>query len=116
MSDMAPPPAPAPAPPTPSGGSNSNAKLIAVLGWIFAPWGIIAIFLDDYKGDVWLRQHVIQAAVVGIIGWILSTFTFGIGWVILFIYQIVLALKANKGESVEVPVIYGMVKNYIESV
>ena len=105
------PPAPAPA-----GGSGSNAKLIALLGWIFAPWGIIAIFLDDYKADKWLRQHVIQAAVVGLIGWVLSTFTFGIGWLIVFIYQIVMALKANKGESVEVPVIYGLVKNYIDNV
>ncbi|MDO8964964.1 MAG: hypothetical protein Q7W30_10815 [Coriobacteriia bacterium] len=108
-SNMTPPPAPAP-----MGGPSSNAKLIALLGWIFAPWGIIAIFLDDYKSDQWVRSHVIQGAAVGIIGWILSSFTFGLGWVIVFIYQIVMALKANKGETVEVPVIYGLVKSFIE--
>lgn len=105
-----------PAPAAVGGADAPNAKMIALLGWIFAPWGLIAIFLDDYKDNKWLRQHVIQAAAIGIIGWILSTFTFGLGWLIAFIYQVMMALKANKGESVEVPVIYGIVKNMIDNV
>jgi len=39
------PPAPAPA----AGGPSSNAKLIALLGWIFAPLGVIAIFIALWR-------------------------------------------------------------------
>ncbi|PKQ30376.1 MAG: hypothetical protein CVT60_00485 [Actinobacteria bacterium HGW-Actinobacteria-10] len=105
-----------PAPPAPPGAPqdlDSNTKLIALLGWIFAPLGVIAIFMDPYKDNAWLRQHVIQAAGVWLIGAVLSSVTFGIAWVIVFIYQIVMALKANKGDSVEVPLVYGLVKGMI---
>lgn len=117
-----PPPAPepvaAPAPPASSapavtGALDSNTKLIAMLGWIFAPWGLIAVFLDPYKGDAWLRQHVIQAAGVAVVGYVLSTVTFGIASVVAFIYQIVMGIKAYNGESVEVPLVYGVVKGMI---
>jgi uncharacterized membrane protein len=115
MSDMAPPPAPAP-----MAGPSSNAKLIALLGWIFAPLGIIAVFLDDYKNDMFVRSHVIQAAAfwiaVQIIGW-LTSFLLGLGFIIMivgFVYQVIMALKANKGETTEVPVIWGIVKSYVE--
>lgn len=111
------PPAPsapgAPQPPAPAGALDSNTRLIALLGWIFAPLGVIAIFMDQYKENVWVRQHVIQAAGVWLIGAVLSSVTLGIAWVVVFIYQVVMALKANKGESVEVPLVYGLVKGMI---
>lgn len=120
MSDMTPPPPPTPV--APVGGPSSNAKLIALLGWIFAPFGIIAIFLDDYKNDMWVRSHVIQAAAVAVVLWIVNvilgvTIILGlltpIVWLLVFIYQILMGLKAYKGDSVEVPVIYGFVKSLI---
>ncbi len=113
------PPAPA------SGGPSSNAKLIALLGWIFAPLGIIAIFLDDYKGDRFVRSHVIQAAAFAIALWIINAilgFTIILAllaplvWLAGFIYQILMGLKGYKGDTVEVPVIHGMVKNMIDQV
>lgn len=106
------PPAP-PAPPAPAGALDSNTKLIALLGWIFAPLGVIAIFMDQYKDNVWLRQHVIQAAGVWLLGALLSSVTFGIASLAALIYQIVMALKANSGDSVEVPLVYGVVKGMI---
>jgi uncharacterized membrane protein len=105
------PPAPAP-----MGGPSSNTKLIALLGWIFAPLGVIAIFMDDYKSDVWLRSHVIQAAALWLVGAVLSAISFGIGSMIVWIICIIMAIKAYNGGSVELPVIYGMVKNMIENV
>lgn len=116
MSDMAPPPAPAPAP---AGGPSSNAKLIALLGWIFAPLGIIAIFLDDYKNDMWVRSHVIQAAAVWlaiqVIGWILSFVLIGfLVFIVGYIYLLVMAIQAYNGKDIQVPVVYGMVKSFIE--
>jgi uncharacterized membrane protein len=108
MSDMTPPPA-APM----MGGPSSNAKLIALLGWIFAPLGVIALFLDDYKDDMWVKSNVIQGAAVAIVGWILGMFTFGLGSLAAFIIQIVYAIQAYNGKTVEVPVVYGLVKGMI---
>jgi uncharacterized membrane protein len=129
MSDMTPPPAP-PMPPqmpmTPPmsmGGPSSNSRLIALLGWIFAPFGIIAIFLDDYKHDLFVRSHVIQAAAVALAVWVLDTIliatvilsplTFFI-WLAAIIYQIFMAIQAYNGKTMEVPVVYGLVKSFIE--
>jgi len=117
MSDMTPPPAPAPA--APIGGPSSNAKLIALLGWIFAPLGIIAIFLDDYKNDHFVRSNVIQAAAVWlaiqVIGWVLSVVLIGfLVFIAGYIYLIVMAIQAYNGKEPQVPVVYGMVKSLID--
>jgi 4-hydroxybenzoate polyprenyltransferase len=114
MSDMAPPPVAAP-----SGEPSSNAKLIALLGWIFAPFGLIAIFLDDYKNDMFVRSNTIQAAALWlagyVLGFVLSFFLIGfIVFPIVFIIQIIFGIQAFGGKTPEVPVIYGMVKSFIE--
>jgi uncharacterized membrane protein len=105
------------------GGPSSNAKLIGLLGWIFAPLGIIAIFLDDYKNDMFVRSHVIQAAAVALVGWVVDAILGAtiilailapIVWVLIFVYQIFMAIQAYNGKTVEVPVIYGLVKSFIE--
>lgn len=118
MSDMTPPPAPPYAPPAAPAGSgpSSNAKLIALLGWIFAPLGVIAIFLDDYKSDMFVRAHVIQGAALWLVGAVLSAITFGLGSLIVWVICIIYAIQAFNGKAVQVPVIYGMVKSFIEQV
>jgi hypothetical protein len=71
------------------------------------------LFIDEHKGNMWLRQHVIQGAAVYAVQFIL--WFIGLGWIV-WLYQAYVALaKANKGESVEVPVVYGLVKGMIES-
>lgn len=118
MSDMTPPPAA----PMMASGPSSNAKLIALLGWILAPLGIIAIFLDDYKNDMFVRSHVIQAAALVVVVWVLNVIlsatvilaivALPLG-LIVFIYQVYMAIQAYNGKTVEVPVIYGFVKGMI---
>jgi uncharacterized membrane protein len=114
-----------PAAPTPAGGPSSNAKMIALLGWIFAPLGIIAIFLDEFKSDMFVRAHVIQAAALVLAVWVLNAIlsaTVILALIALplgllcFIYQVFMAIQAYNGKSVEVPVLYGLVKNFIEQV
>jgi uncharacterized membrane protein len=113
-SNYTPPPAP-----MPMGGPSSNAKLIALLGWIFAPFGLIAILLDDYKNDMFVRSHVIQAAalwLVGyVVGFVLSFLLIGfIVFPIVFIIQVIYGIQGFNGKTVEVPVVYGFVKSFIE--
>lgn len=130
MSDspnMTPPPAP-PAPPMApppayDAGPGSNAKLVALLGWIFAPLGVIAIFLDDFKHDRWVRAHVIQAAGLWLVVWvvnailgatvILSLLVPVIG-LAFFIVQVYMAIQAFSGKSFEIPYLYGFVKQFID--
>jgi uncharacterized membrane protein YedE/YeeE len=110
MSDMgsAPPVPPAPAP---SGGyASENSKMIALLAYIFAPLGLIALALDPYKDETAVKLAAWQGAALWLIAIILSAVTFGIGWVLVFIYQIVLGIQSYQGKIPEVPVIYGLVK------
>lgn len=112
MPEQAPAPPPPPAAPQPASGSNTG--LVALLCWIFAPFGIIALFLDDYKGVRLIRSAAIQGAAVSVIGAILAGFTFGLSSIAAFIYQVVLGIKANKGEDSQVPLIYGMLQSMID--
>lgn len=88
--------------------SNKVLALIAfLLGWL----GIIFAFLDQGKNDPWLRFMAWQAFFLGLASIILSMVTFGIAWFIIFIMQIIYALKAYKGEYFEVPLIAGLAKS-----
>ena len=92
------------------GPASDNSKLIALLGYIFAPLGLIALALDPYKDEPWVRIHVWQGAALWVVGFVLSFLTFGIGWILVFIYQIVLAVQVFQGGNPQVPVIYNAVK------
>lgn len=126
MSDspnMTPPPVP-PAPPVMGAEPSSNAKLVALLAWIFAPLGVIAVFLEDFKRDPFVRSHAIQSAAVALALWIAGslviTVTFGIAalfwWIVPLVVQVYYAIQAFNGKTVEVPVIYGFVKGLIDQV
>jgi hypothetical protein len=92
------------------GPASDNSKVVALLGYIFAPLGLIALALDPYKDEVWVRLHVWQGAALWLVGFVVSFITFGLGWILVFIYQIILAVQVYQGKSPQVPVIYGMVK------
>ena len=144
MSDspnMTPPPAYTPAPPQAPmpaatgrpGPVNDTSKLLAALGypiWIVA---LIAILIDPYKDEKFVKFHGIQALamavgwiVVGIVGTIVAfivAFIPYVGWIVslllplvylaYFIYLVYLAVQAYNGRYVEVPLIYGIVKGMI---
>lgn len=116
----APPVAPA-GPPAGVDGPDSTGRLLATLSYLFFIWpipGIIALVMEPQKNDKWVRAHAIQSLALGLVIWVLAgalSFIL-IGFVIYVagvIYGIVLALKANKGESFEIPLITNLVKNYI---
>jgi uncharacterized membrane protein len=83
---------------------------------------LIAILIEPYKNEKFVRHHAVQAlgiwvgwilvsvvSAIPVIGWIISA----IGWVALLVLTIMGAVKAFQGEYYEVPVVYGVVKNYI---
>jgi len=125
----APPEPPAPtatmAPP-PGGGrpgpASDTSKLLAALGYIFGVVAIIAILIDPYKDEKFVKFHAMQAiglwvaaivlqvaSIVPVVGWIISL----IGGLAIFVYAIILAIKAFQGEYYEMPVVYGFIKGYV---
>lgn len=101
------------------GPASDTSKILAALGYPLWPVALIAILIDPYKNEKFVKFHAIQALGLALAIWVVSfvlTFAFGIGAIIGlvgFIYEIVLAVKAYNGEYVEVPVVYGLVKTYI---
>ena len=120
------PPMPPTAPPTMGGRPgpvNDTSKLLAALGypiWIVA---LIAILIDPYKDEKFVKFHGYQALALGIAGWVVIVvlgFVPVIGWVAdiflplaLLVYQIFLAVKAYNGTYFEVPGVFGFIKSYI---
>jgi uncharacterized membrane protein len=104
------------------GPVNDTSKILAALGypiWIVA---LIAILIEPYKNEKFVKSHAVQAIALGLAEWVVLFVLGMIPFVnlitplvglALFIYQIILALKAWNGEYVEIPVIYGYVKSYI---
>lgn len=119
----APPAAPAPAGgPPPSGGrpgpASDTSKLLAAIGYVFWIPAVIALFIEPYKDEKFVKFHAIQALVLGVLVYLiagmLSAVLIGcLIYPIALIYQIYLAVKAFGGSYVEVPLVYGFIKGYV---
>jgi uncharacterized membrane protein len=90
---------------------------------------VIAILIEPYKNQRFVRFHAIQAiglwiagavlsvgvsiiSVIPVIGWLIAL-AGGLVSVAIFIFAIIGAIKAWQGEYYEMPVVYGIVKQYI---
>lgn len=131
MSDdfnSAPPAPPAPPPmmsgqPAPGGDMPSDTgKILAAIGYLVGIVALIAILIEPYKNERYVRHHAVQAlaiwvgwiaisvvSAIPIIGWIIAA----VGWVVLLVFAIMGAIKAFQGEMWEMPVVYGLVKQFI---
>jgi len=130
------PPGPYVAPPGPpvdmSGrppAVSDTSKILAAIGYPIAIVAIIALFLEPYKNEKFVKFHAVQAialalaeTVLAIAISILSVVPFlgiliaavgGLASFALFIYSIFLAVKAYGGGYIEIPVLYGIIKQYI---
>jgi len=90
---------------------TDDDKLWALLSWILAPLvPIIALLMDDKKQRPFIKYNAMQALVLSVVGYVISTVLSFIivgcfTGVAVLIWQIVLAVKAYKGEWVTVPVV-----------
>lgn len=123
-----PPPAPA-APPAPSapppvGGAvpSDTGKILAAIGYLVGIVALIALLIEPYKNEPFVKHHAVQAlavwvgwilvsvvAAIPVIGWIVSA----VGWVALLVFSIMGAVKAFQSEMWEMPFVYNLVKQYI---
>jgi uncharacterized membrane protein len=104
------------------GPESDTSKILAILGYLTGIVGIIAILIEPYKNEKWLRLHAIQAIgllVAGIAAQIILAIPF-IGWIAgpllslaVLVFAILGIVKAWQGEYYEMPVVYDLVKQFI---
>lgn len=118
------PPAPPVMPPASGGGDvpSDTGKILAALGYLVGIVALIAILIEPYKNERFVKHHAIQAlavwvgwilvsvvSAIPVIGWIISA----VGWIVLLVFSIMGAIKAFQSEMWEMPVVYNIVKQYI---
>lgn len=117
----APPAPPAPAPASTEGPSDTG-KILAGIGYLTGIVALIAILIEPYKNETFVRLHAFQAlalCVVMIVAGILNVIPLlgQIIWLVasiaVFVFAIIGAVKAFQGQRYEMPVVYGLIKNYI---
>jgi uncharacterized membrane protein len=96
---------------------TSDDRLWGLLSYIFTPLvPIIVLLMEDKKNRPFLKAHNTQALILGIIEVVISGVlspVLGIGCIVgvaALVVNILYALKANKGEVFEIPVITNFVK------
>ena len=104
------------------GPESDTSKILAALGYLTGIVALIAILIEPYKNEKFVKFHAIQAlglAVVGIVAGVIAAVPI-IGWIlspivslVVVVFAIIGAVKAFQGEYYEVPMLYGFVKQYI---
>jgi uncharacterized membrane protein len=115
------------------GPVNDTSKLLAAGGYLIWIVALIAVLMDPYKNEKFVKFHAVQGIAMNIgwvavmilqvvlgmifafipyIGWIFSLILQFL-WLAYLVYLILLAVKAYNGNYVEVPIVYGIVKGYV---
>lgn len=116
------PPAPAAPPPGATAGPSDTGKILAGIGYLTGIVALIAILIEPYKDERFVRVHAFQALglyVVMIVASLLNVIPVlgQIVWLVasiaVFVFAIIGAIKAFQGQEYEMPIVYGFIKNYI---
>jgi len=101
--------------PTRPAPATDSSKLLAALGYVFPIIAFVVLFIDPYKNEKFVRFHAVQAIALWVIG--LTWWIPLVGWVLsllAFVGAVVGLIKAFQGQYWEVPVVYGVVKGFVE--
>ncbi|MEJ5312990.1 MULTISPECIES: DUF4870 domain-containing protein [Anaerolinea] len=95
---------------------TSDDKLWTLLAYIFTPIiPIVILLLEDKKNRPFIKRHNMQALILGVVEWVinflLSFVVIGcVTSVLTLILNIYLGIKANRGETFDIPVISNFVR------
>jgi uncharacterized membrane protein len=98
-----------------AGPESGASKALAILGYIFVLVAVVALFIEPYKDEDFVRFNAIQAIALQLLIWLTGWIPV-IGWilaVVLIVFSIIAIVKALGDDYYEVPVIYGFVKGWI---
>lgn len=117
-----PTPPPSSAPAASTEGPSDTGKILSAIGYIIPVVALVAILIDPYKNERFVRHHAIQALGLWVVMFVasiinvlpvLGTIIWAVVGIAVFIVEIMGAIKAFQGEWWEVPLVYGIVKQYI---
>lgn len=95
---------------------TQDDKLWALLSYIFSPIvPIIVLLMDEKKARPFIKFHAVQALILGllmdvlylVLGWVFVGLCLGL---VVYVYMIVVGVKAYGGETMTVPVVTDMIK------
>jgi uncharacterized membrane protein len=111
--------------PPPSGGGGAEvmragpasdaSKWLAALSYVFVIVAVIALLIEPYKDEEFVRFAAIQAIALQLVIWVVGWIPV-VGWIIALValvFSIIAIVKAIGNEYYEVPVVYGFVKGWI---
>ena len=116
------PPAPEMPPVVGGDAPSDTGKILAGLGYLTGVVALVAILMEPYKNEKFVRAHAYQALalyVVMIVASLLNVIPLlgQIIWLVasiaVMVFAIIGAIKAFQGQDYQMPMVYGFVKNYI---
>ncbi|MBW2534341.1 MAG: DUF4870 domain-containing protein [Deltaproteobacteria bacterium] len=78
------------------------AHLLAIFTGFIGP---LILYLVKQEEDEFIRFHALQALYWELIGLVLAIVTCGIGGLVVLIFNIIAAMKANEGQWYEYPLV-----------
>lgn len=106
--------------PVSSGPTSDTSKLLAALGYVVWPVALVAILIEPYKAEHYVKFHAVQAlgfslgmAVLSTVAVVVPTIGPPIVSLAWFVIAVLWAVKAYNGELAQMPLVYDLVKSYI---
>jgi uncharacterized membrane protein len=104
------------------GPASDTSKLLAALGYLIPIVALIALLIDPYKNEKFVKFHAIQAIAlwvvlvisniimaIPVIGWIIGF----VVWIAVLVLGIMGLINAFQGKYWELPVLYGFIKGFV---
>lgn len=95
----------------PSPDVTNDDRLWVLLEFLLAPlWSIITLFMADKKDRPFIKYHTVPTLILGVVEGILVSVLSAIPFIgliapFVWIINLVLGLRANKGVNVDIPVL-----------
>ncbi|MBA4384046.1 MAG: hypothetical protein C0410_04865 [Anaerolinea sp.] len=97
--------------PTPAPDVTSDDRIWVILCFLFTPLiPIVTLFVDDKKNRPFVKYHNIPALILGVVEIVVITILsfipiLGMLTGLLWIINVIYAVKANSGMNIDIPVI-----------
>lgn len=104
-------------PQTPSSEVSGEDRLWVLLCFLLTPLlPIITLLMEEKKNRPFIKFHTIPTLALGLVEWVIIVLlslipVIGCVAPLIYIFNIILGLKANKGEYTEIPIISSFVKS-----
>ena len=97
------------------GPVNDTSKILAALGYLIVVVAIVAMLIEPYKNEKFVKFHAVQGIALWVVGLVVNIVPV-VGQIVsvaIFVVMIIGLIKAFQGQYWEIPVLYGIVKGFI---